>query len=249
MARLGGLVLVAATALALSSGSASAATVFGADMTQQPDWPTSTLSMVNVIAPGGGADNGAPVSGILTSARIKTKGPAGDGVIRILTQVSHLDPGTYELLNSGPEIPVHLTADVTAAGHITEVQTRQPITAAQRLGWYVNDPAGDIKENYVDVSAECAYLSPGSAGGPETTSHNYTTAGCNQNVLLVSGTIEADSDGDGYGDETQDLCPTNASTHGACPAPVTSTPAPKKKCTKKKHRSALAAKKCKKKRH
>jgi hypothetical protein len=33
--------------------------------------------------------------------------------------------------------------------------------------------------------------------------------------------IEPDADADGFGDETQDLCPTDASTQGACPvAPV-----------------------------
>src|SRR5262249_21180657 len=38
----------------------------------------------------------------------------------------------------------------------------------------------------------------------------------------VEATVEPDADGDGYGDETQDQCPTDASTQGACP------PAPKK---------------------
>jgi hypothetical protein len=38
-------------------------------------------------------------------------------------------------------------------------------------------------------------------------------------------TVEPDADGDGYGDETQDGCPTDPSTHGACPAPP-SAPAP-----------------------
>jgi hypothetical protein len=33
----------------------------------------------------------------------------------------------------------------------------------------------------------------------------------------LSAQLEADADGDGYGDETQDECPTDASTHGACP--------------------------------
>jgi hypothetical protein len=32
----------------------------------------------------------------------------------------------------------------------------------------------------------------------------------------VAAVVETDADGDGYGDDTQDLCPTNASTHGPC---------------------------------
>jgi hypothetical protein len=63
----------------------------------------------------------------------------------------------------------------------------------------------------------------------------------------VAAVLEPDADHDGFGDETQDQCATNAGTQGSCP-PV--TPAKKKKCKKhkKKHRSAESAKKkCKKK--
>ena len=66
-------------------------------------------------------------------------------------------------------------------------------------------------------------------------------------MLLTSGTIEADADGDGFGDETQDQCPAAASTQGPCPGL-----GHKQKCKKrkKKHRNdeAVAAKKkdCKK---
>jgi hypothetical protein len=61
----------------------------------------------------------------------------------------------------------------------------------------------------------------------------------------VSAVLEADADHDGFGDETQDQCPTNGTTQGPCPV------APKKKCKhKKKHKSgAVIAKKCKKKHH
>ena len=34
----------------------------------------------------------------------------------------------------------------------------------------------------------------------------------------VSASVEPDADRDGFGDETQDGCPTDASTQGACPA-------------------------------
>jgi hypothetical protein len=73
--------------------------------------------------------------------------------------------------------------------------------------------------------------------------------------LNVSAVLEPDADHDGFGDETQDLCPADASTQGACPVtPVTTAPSvKKKKCKqhKKKHRSAESAKKkkCKKKKH
>ena len=36
------------------------------------------------------------------------------------------------------------------------------------------------------------------------------------NELLVAATIEPDADSDGFGDETQDQCPSQATTQGAC---------------------------------
>jgi hypothetical protein len=38
-------------------------------------------------------------------------------------------------------------------------------------------------------------------------------------LLSLAAVVEPDVDGDGYGDETQDLCPQSAATQGACPAP------------------------------
>jgi hypothetical protein len=43
----------------------------------------------------------------------------------------------------------------------------------------------------------------------------------------VTAAVEPDADGDGYGDETQDKCPTDASTQGPCPVKAApTTPAP-----------------------
>jgi hypothetical protein len=244
--------LLVAGVLALPS-TAGAATVFGADMTQAPSFSSSLYSITNVIKPDGSADNGAPVSGVLVSVRIRTTGDAGSGVIRVLRETSHPDASTYGLLNTAPETPVTVTADGTLAGHITEVLTRRPISAGDRLAWYVNDPVGAIKEQAPGAPGQCAFA----AGATHFvgTSLDHSTVGCNNLLMLLSGTIEADADGDGFGDETQDQCPTNSATQGACPAaaPIaTPTPAPttaKKKCKKKHRRAAtVAKKKCKKKR-
>jgi hypothetical protein len=256
-----GPLLAAATALALLPGSAGAATVFGADMTQPANITSANLSIVNVIQPNGMVDNGAPVSGILTSVRIKTSGVAGTGVIRVLAEVDHPSASTFTFNNTAPEIPVTVTADATNEGHITQVLTRRPIAAGQRLGWQTTSSSGALTEQYNAPSGECAFSFLTHSLGADLT---YSTFNCNHNLLLASGTIEADADGDGFGDDTQDGCPTNATTHGPCPTIPSSTPPPpspspspspslaKKKCkkNKKKHRSdAVMAKKCKKKHH
>jgi hypothetical protein len=244
--------LAAIGALALLPASAGAATVFGPDMTLTPGQNTSDLDIVNVINADGTPDTGAPVSGILVSVRVKTQGLAGAGVVRVLTEVSHPDATTYTFNNTAPEIPVSVTPD-SGGGHITEVLTRRPITAGQRLGWRstLNPEGFEIQFN--DPDGECAYTTGDHPVGDDLT---YSTNFCNHNLLMISGTIEADADGDGFGDETQDGCPSDASTQGACPAvtppPGSSAPIPgaKKKCKKKhkKHAAGVAKKKkCKKK--
>jgi|SRR5262245_2393673 len=235
--------LLAALCLALVPASAQGSTVFGADMTQEPDGTSTFFSLVNVIEPDGSPDNGAPVSGILTSVRIKTTGAAATGVIRVLTEVDHPDAMTYSFNNSAPEIPVSVTADASRAGHITEFLTRRPIAAGQRLGWQAIPANSEVNEQHFAPGGECAFSELTHSLGADLT---YTTNLCNHNLLLLSGTIEADADGDGFGDETQDQCPSLASTQGPCPVAATH----KKRC-KKKHRkrsAEVAKKKCKRKR-
>lgn len=207
----------------LAPASAEAAVTFGADLSQSPNWPTSSFSLVNVTDPGGTTDTGAPQSGVLTAVRIRTRGAGGSGVIRILSEKSHPDLSTYGFFNDPPEIPVTVTADATLTGHITQVLTRRPIAAGQHLGWYTNDPGGTIREDSSDPTAECAYTT-GSDSGPGTT-QSYFTSGCNENVLLVSGTIENDFDHDVFGDETQDKCVGTAGSFNGCPNTVSSVSA------------------------
>jgi hypothetical protein len=67
-------------------------------------------------------------------------------------------------------------------------------------------------------------------------------------LLNISAKVEPDADRDGYGDETQDMCSTSATTQGVCPVtPPANKCKPKKKRKKKKQGSASAAKKKKKK--
>ena len=68
-------------------------------------------------------------------------------------------------------------------------------------------------------------------------------------LLNLAATVEPDADHDGFGDETQDQCPTNAGTQGACPVSPIASDTNEKKCKKKKkrHSAETAKKKCKKK--
>jgi hypothetical protein len=71
------------------------------------------------------------------------------------------------------------------------------------------------------------------------------------NELLIQYLIEPDADRDGFGDESQDRCPTNATVQAACPVPpvTPTTPTTKtKKCKRKKKAGAAKKGRCKKKR-
>ena len=95
--------------------------------------------------------------------------------------------------------------------------------------------------NTVELCCDDPVLDP-----PPGTTATYRIDSSNYQID-VAAVLEPDADHDGFGDESQDQCPTNANTQGPCPAPV------KKKCKKhkKKHKSgAVIAKKCKhKKKH
>ena len=194
-----------ASLCALSAAApAEAATTFGADLNASPPVAaTSTYSVTNVDAPGPGTgQTGAPMRGVLVSVRVRTRGAAGEGLVRVLREVadSDDDPSTYRFNNMGDSL-VPLRADTTDEGHITEVVTRVRIEVGDRLGWYSNDPGNGVQSTYHDPTAECAFTSESHSPGSPVT---YSTAYCQNYVVLVAGTIEADADGDGFGDESQD---------------------------------------------
>jgi hypothetical protein len=62
------------------------------------------------------------------------------------------------------------------------------------------------------------------AGNPAVGSTVSPTGSFASFELDLSARLEPDADGDGYGDETQDQCPTDPSTHGPCPVAGGSTP-------------------------
>jgi hypothetical protein len=214
--------------LALDPVPAGAATEFGgADMSKTPTLVnTPPKALITVTTPTGAPPNAAPVSGVLVSVRTRTKGAAGSGVVRVLRQTGMPFVTDYSILNSGPEIPLSVTADAAPQGHVTEVPTRRPIIAGDRLSWYTG--TAGITNTYVDATGQCAFLTAGALHTPGTT-ELYSTTNCNMNITLLSGTIEPDADGDGFGDETQDRCATDATAQGACPVAKTVA---KKKCKK-----------------
>ena len=97
----------------------------------------------------------------------------------------------------------------TVSGGINIFDTRIPVEAGDRFGiagralLCETSPSGDVVGTMPGVAAI------GSSPAFATTSP--------KRLLSVSASVEPDADRDGYGDETQDLCPISAARQTACP--------------------------------
>jgi hypothetical protein len=241
--------VIATLLLTIGVSGAGAATTFGADLTQathtgaQDSCGAADCSFIGLLTTTGVPEPPAPISGVLTSVRVRTMGGAAPNlVVRVLR-----DTGTTNSYrNVGPEIPVPVPAIATVGGAVTEATgVHHPIQAGDHLGIGYTTPAPFFYMSAASAMSACSFLN---GSHPVETNATYFPAGCMLEPL-VAATVEPDADHDGYGDETQDQCPTDASTQGPCPASSTPTPVPPpvphKKC-KKKHHAAAVAKKCKK---
>jgi len=101
---------------------------------------------------------------------------------------------------------------------------RVPVQAGDRLGLYGSGSLGAlacVTSNTADV------LGTFIGNIPIGSTQNFTANPGLQ--VAVSGLVEPDADGDGYGDETQDKCPQNAAVQVPCPVVALSTSASAKR--------------------
>jgi hypothetical protein len=140
------------------------------------------------------------------------------------------DPGTGRLFvwrpTAAPNQFIYVDSTGTetfALGVVSTFATRLPVQVGDVLGMLATQPcllggpgrpAGD----------EVRYLR--SATEPPKGSTQTTATPLTGRRILIAANVEPDSDRDGFGDETQDQCPTNATVQGPCPLP----PAPPPTC-------------------
>src|SRR5262245_7851831 len=232
----------ALAALSLSAASAStagAATTLGSDLSQDPGITHSCgasedMTLIQTVLPG--RTLAAPSAGIITRWRIRwgelgpsSTGPLYDFQLNVVREQST----SWE---------IRATSDVmhqaTVMGQNSATfESRIPIAAGDQVGLKLDRPDFTVNPGLSSGSASgkvalyCPPLAPGPAAMPDFTFDEE---------LALNADIEPDADGDGFGDETQDQCPTDASTAGPCPqaAPPVATVT---------GRRAAALKKCKKK--
>jgi hypothetical protein len=191
------LALIGAAAALLAPGAAAAATTVGNGCVATNVTANRTLVQLGVTNPATAL--AVPADGVITRLQI-----AGDPTF----------PGTiaqgFKLLrpSGGPGGFTVAEQDVLLVKGVSSFSYRLPVRAGDRLGLASGGAvffcAGDVgsQVGFVDLD-----LQKGASAG-------FAPAA---NIgVPVTATIEPDTDGDGYGDETQDLCPQSVLIREAC---------------------------------
>jgi hypothetical protein len=192
-----------ASLLVVVPGSASGAVTLGSTFTPVVVCP---MSATMVQATSDGNIYAAPSAGVITSwahhagptpppLRFKVVRPLGGNTFALVGE-SVLSPQTALVLN---EFPVRI-----------------PVQSGDTIGLYLGG-SGYTFYNCVSSTGSPADLFYYTIGEVPSGSTAYTAGTGPQYRIDVSAQFEPDADGDGFGDETQDRCPSDAAVLGACP--------------------------------
>jgi hypothetical protein len=214
---------VAAGVLLLAPATGDASQTFGSRLNHDPAnsgecvslmTPCSLVSFIHPTDPNGDPDSsGAPSDGVITTFRIRATGDGGAAaqVTFRLADISLPDPANKDsalatAAGTGPTvtIPAISGPDVPVA----EFPGRLPV----KKGNHLAIDGTNVLATYNTSGDKFSYLfAPPLVDGQGARGSSDVTG-----ELLVQAVIEPDADHDGFGDETQDQCPTQASTQGAC---------------------------------
>ena len=217
---------VAAGALALPAAG-QAATSFGSPLTETPSsginpnvtqclnppMPvpcTRVLIALNKFNPS--FPIAAPMAGVVTQFRIKAAAVDRD-TFRIV-RLTDAGGGKFNGQSVGTGPTVTTAANQNA---IQEFAARVSVQAGDRVAIDSADSSSSFSDN--GSPKQVRFVPPLIDGqGPRAQTET------DNKELLVQAVVEPDADRDGFGDESQDRCPTSATTAGACPAPDNGPP-------------------------
>jgi hypothetical protein len=151
----------------------------------------------------------APSDGVVTQMRTAHAMPGAAFAFRMFR-----DDGTK--LRGIARVAATVALDGTAL-----VQTRIPVHAGDRLGV---SKSGFKALNCVQPGPKLETTLVSLTDQADGIAFSVVQGSSGQQVNAAA-RMQADRDGDGFGDETQDGCPDDASTHGACPVPEQPAPA------------------------
>lgn len=212
-----GLMTVAGLMLATPPNGAIAATTIGSNLAGSATVgrvcnPSCTFAQ-SALPPSSQAAGGvlAPHDGVVVRWRIKT---GGGGTVQEARTVRLriTRPGSSDTRTGAGAGPF----TVAPSNQISTYDVRLPIQAGDALGL---DCCADGETYVLASTATAVTLNWNPAlvdGAPARLGSPFPPP----RELLINADIEPDADHDGFGDETQDQCPTDASTAGVCPPPA-----------------------------
>jgi len=126
-------------------------------------------------------------------------------------RLGRVDGSSYTVVGASPDA-------VVTPGTTISQSVRIPARTGDLLGLYVRGSveSSDCVRSTAQDSDTLVYTPLNVTAGPMPDVVEFPHV-----QLAVAATLEPDADADGYGDLTQDLCPTEASTQATCPAPET----------------------------
>jgi hypothetical protein len=146
----------------------------------------------------------APGNGVITQLR------ASSGTPNATLSLKVVRPSSSTILFSTAPLTV------TNAGDVVSVDVRVPVQQGDTIGFWLGSAnigclvAGSASDTVAGVTGSTDQPA-GPVAGAITTS--------NGGRIAVAARFESDADGDGFGDETQDSCPTDPAIHsGPCAA-------------------------------
>jgi hypothetical protein len=211
-------------------GTAAAATIVGeAASSQTENIFCSPLEGVQDQSGAGANSYTVPADGVITKFRTYSMG-GGDrssdyaggrdvsgpsrtdaigNQLRLKTWRSTASPNGF--IVAGASNAVTITHD-----GLNEFLTRVPVKAGDLLGITTLTDSFCAFNGVAGDAHRYLFVTDTAVGGTATMLSQATG-----NRWNIEATVEPDADRDGYGDETQDACPSDAATHGPCPAPET----------------------------
>jgi hypothetical protein len=205
LARVCSLALACVLSLAFASA-ASASTTVGQLFTPDDECNfTATELQTGVTA---GNSYTVPSAGVITSWSFH------DGTYTVpdlaFKAAHHLSGDDYKIVGTSP-------AGTQTANAINTYPTQITVQTGDVIGVYVGGGTCVSSGGSADSREELT-----GTNEPLNATHTYTPYASSA-IFPVAATVEPDADHDGYGDETQDQCPTDATKQAACP---TTTPQP-----------------------
>jgi uncharacterized repeat protein (TIGR01451 family) len=200
--------VVALVAVLVGVGATSAQAAVTVGQTFAPNYAPGGVWTTLQSAVESGASYTMPSDGVLTSWSFQAVATAPTG---IKAKVGRSAGGaSYTIVaESGAENP--------AANVLSTFPTRIVVKAGDILG--LSNPTSGPAWLKSDVPADVLQTVMGDQAPGTTTAYS----GAPGYKADISAQLEADADGDGFGDETQDSCPTDPTTQAACQADMSIT--------------------------